>query len=126
MSNTTPFSTATSSSSSSHIDTESQSPINLSQDSFGSVYSPQKRRVELDNYFVDDNSGGRQIHVWREVFDEEKTRLLTQQHSHFSWLYPTREGNVSRCNQHAGCTYLIRIARGTLFRIFIHDFIILL
>lgn len=114
MSSTTP-STSTSRESP-EINAESQSPINCSQVSPGSAYSPQKLRVQIENYsFEDENDDegiSREIRVWEAVFNDEKKRLLTQQHSHFSWLYPTKDGNVSRCIEHEDCSYLIRISRG--------------
>lgn len=96
------------------IDSTSQSPINCSQYSSGSVYSPQKHRVKLEDYSFedDDESSIREIRIWQQVYQDEKQLLLTQQHSHFSWIYPTKDGNVSRCTQHEDCDYLIRISRG--------------
>jgi hypothetical protein len=99
------------------INVESQSPINLSQDSGTSPYSPQKLKVELDEEDYNDEEdeiSSRQVNDWKQVFGEEKKTLLTQQHSHFSWLYPTKDGNVSRCCKHLECNYLIRISRGMM------------
>jgi hypothetical protein len=99
------------------INVESQSPINLSQDSGTSPYSPQKLKVELDEEDYNDEEdeiSSRQVYDWKQVFGEEKKTLLTQQHSHFSWLYPTKDGNVSRCCKHLECNYLIRISRGMM------------
>jgi hypothetical protein len=90
-----------------HSNAESQLPINLSQESGTSPHSPQKLKVELDEedyHDEEDQISSRQVYDWKSFWRRKENPADTA-NSHFSWLYPTKDGNVSRCCKHLECNF---------------------